>query len=226
MTFSPKLLKSLLFPAANIIVSIFLISAFFMAGQNVTQTFVVARMAALNNLKPQPMDYLWELNIHQAPLDKNKIRYYADYYEHLIESFPSLWAAYGLLGYCYHYLNDDPKAVRFLKTALDHDPVLFWNNYNLAVIYIQGSRYHEASAALQKALKADPRASLKIMFTSAFVYLPLFGPDGKKDLDEAAKHLEGTYRRGFMLMQILDQADHRKEARDMLKKFTGELYAF
>ena len=44
------------------------------------------------------MDYFWELNIHQAPLDKNKIRYYADYYEHLLQVFPEARDAYGMLG--------------------------------------------------------------------------------------------------------------------------------
>jgi tetratricopeptide (TPR) repeat protein len=219
-------LKSLLFPTANILAALFLLSAFFIAGQNVIQTFAVANMAALNNLRPQPMDYFRELNTHRATPDKNKIRTYADYYEHLLQVFPNLWDAYGILGYCYHYLNDDPQAITFLKIAVKNYPDYFWNYYNLAAIYINESRYQEASGVLRKALSLPPVSSLKSMFTSRFVYLPLLETDEKRTLEDTAKHLYKMYRSSFVLVQVFNQAGNNEEARDVMKKLRLELYAF
>lgn len=219
-------LKSFLFPTVNILVALSLLSAFFIAGQNIIQTFTVASMAALNNLRPQPIDYFWELNTHRATLDKNKIRYYADYYEHLLQVFPNLWDVYGILGYCYHYLNDDPRAIKFLEIAVKNYPDYFWNYYNLAAIYINESRYQEASGVLRKALSLPPMGSLKSMLASKFVYLPLLGPIEKKALEDTEKHLYEMYRSTFVLAQILNQAEGREEIREMMKKLKLELYAF
>jgi tetratricopeptide (TPR) repeat protein len=213
-------------PVVNVPVALFLLSAFFIAGQNVVQTFAVADMAALNNLRPQPADYFWELNTHREAPDKNKIRCYADYYEHMLEVFPNLWDAYGMLGYCYHYLNDDPRAIRFLKIAVKNHPDYFWNYYNLAAIYINGSRYQEASGLLKKALSLPAVSSLKSMFASRFVYLPLLEPDEKKALEDTANHLYEAYRSSFVLVQIFDQAADSKEALEVMKKIKLELYAF
>ena len=219
-------LKSFLFPTANILVALFLLSVFFIAGQNIIQTFAVANMAALNNLRPQPTDYFRELNAHQATLDKNKIRTYADYYEHLLQVFPNLWDVYGILGYCYHYLNDDPKAIRFLKIAVKNYPDFFWNYYNLAAIYINESRFQEAYGVLRKALSMPLGNSLKSMFTSRFVYLPLLEPVDKKTLEDLEKHLYEVYRSTFVIVQVFNQAGNNEEALDVMNKLKLELYAF
>jgi tetratricopeptide (TPR) repeat protein len=221
-----KPLKITFFQAANIIVSIFLIVAFIIAGQNITETFKVASISALNSLEPKPMDYFWELNIHQAALDKNKIRIYADYYEHLLQIFPSLWEDYGILGYCYHYLNDDPKAIRFLQVAIQYNPDFFLNYYNLAIIYINESRYQEAAALLQKALKVSPMTSLKNTFTSRLVYSPLLLADPQKAFTEAAAHLRMMYNASSVMIKLLHHADNSQITQALFKKLRPELYAF
>ena len=71
---SKKPYKVFLFPIVNIILGIVLLRIFFIAGQSIAQTFPVANMSALNTLRPQPMDYFWELNIHHVPIDKSQIR--------------------------------------------------------------------------------------------------------------------------------------------------------
>ncbi len=218
--------KPLLFPLANILVALFLSSAFYIAGENVVQTFAVADMAALNNLAPQPADYIWELNTRRAALDRNKIRVYADYYEHLLEVFPGLWDAYSMLGYCYHYLNDDPKAIRFFTAAIKGYPGNFWDHYNLAAIYINESRYQEALVELRGALGLPLISSVKRMFTSQFVYLPLLEPGEKESLAYSVKHLNEMYKSGFVIAQILNQAANNKEAQEMMKRIKPQLYAF
>lgn len=215
------------FPIANILVAVCLVTGFFNAGRNIVQTFSVADSTALTNLRPCPIDYLWELNIHKVKLDKNKIRYYADYYEHLLQVFPGSRDVYGILGYCYHFLNDEPKAIKFLEMATKYYPDYFWNYYNLAVIYINGSRYQEASVLLQKALAVDPMVSLKRMFGSAYVYGPLLsGPDEKQLFADTSKHIKNAYGSCFVLVGILNQTKSNKLAQELIKKFHLELYAF
>jgi len=214
------------FKIPYILLALFLLCVFFAAGKNVVQTFAVADMAALNNLVPQPMDYLWELNTRREAPDRNKIRIYADYYEHLIHVFPSLWDAYGVLGYCYHYLNDDPKAIKYLTMAIKEHPDNFWNYYNLAAIDINGSRYHEALGTLRTALGLPAISSIKRIFTSQYVYLPLLEPGDKEALGLCAKHLNEMYKSAFVIAQILNQAAVNNEAQEMMRKIKPELYAF
>jgi|GEM_PF-3496722 tetratricopeptide (TPR) repeat protein len=216
----------MIFKACNILVALFLISLFFIAGQNVIQTFRVADMAALNNLAPKPIGYFWELNTRRAALDRNKIHIYADYYEHLIQVFPGLWDAYSMLGYCYHYLGDDPKAVKYLTIAIKGYPDYFWDHYNLAAIYINESRYQEALNELHTALNLPAITSLKRTFSSQFVYLPLLEPGDKEALAYSAKHLDEVYKSSFVIAQIINQAQNNKETYDMMKKIKPELYAF
>jgi tetratricopeptide (TPR) repeat protein len=221
-----KPLKTFLFPAANILLFIFLLTAFFMAGQNVLEVFPAAPMAALNYLQPQPLDYLWELNNYEAPMDINKIRYYKDYFEHLIQVFPSLRDAYGLIGYCYHYLGDDTQAIDDLQKAIAANPIYTWNYYNLALIYIDQYRYREASSLLEKLQLLDAQKSIKRMFASKYVYEPLLGNNDQDALAPVVQHLKISYRVSFVLANALDQMPVREDARAAVKRMKLELHAF
>ena len=221
-----KPLKLFLIPAVNVLVAIFLLSVFFTIGRNTVQTFTVANMSALNYLKPYPIDYLWQLNIHQAPINRNKVRYYADYDEHLLKIFPRLGDAAGVLGYCYHSLNDDANAIKFFKIAIQNYPDYFWNYYDLGLIYINEARYEEASDILQKALKVDPLASFKSLLSSPMVYLPLIEGHEKMAMTEISWHLREAYQSCFILVGLLNQPEHRKEIPEIMKKFHPEIYAF
>lgn len=223
---SQKFLKILSLPVTNAIIGVLFISSFFIASQNIKQTIRVADMAALTNLQPQPVNYFWELNINHAPFDRNKIRYYADYYEHLLEVFPSLWETYGLLGYCYHYLNNDPKAIKFLQIAIQRYPDYFWNYYNLAAIYINESRYQEAYDLLGEASNLNPMTSVKQMVTSHYVYSPLLGANEREVFIDSAKHLKEFYLVAISLEQIISHASSSAQAQAALSKLHLELYAF
>jgi len=224
--FFKKPLRNFLFPAANLLLSFFLLRAFFIAGQNVVQTFPIAHMSALNYLKPHLMDYFWELNIHNAPMNKSRVRYYADYYEHLLQVFPCLWDTYGILGYCYHFLGDDAKAIDYLKKAILYDPLYTWNYYNLAAIYISQTRYQDALHLIQRLQQLDPQKSLQRAFESQFVYAPLLDAGGKDSVYEAAKHLKSSYILSLDLVQLLNQIPYNRQAEGIIKKTDLNLYAF
>jgi len=215
-----------LFPAANILLALFLLTAFFAAARNVIQTFFVAHMSALSNLAPQPRDYLWQLNNRQVAVDKKKIRYYADYYENLLQVFPSLKEINGLLGYCYHYMGDDQKAVEYLNKGISYDPQFSWNYYDLAMIYVQESRYQEALLLLQKLHTTSPKDTITRIYTSRMVYLPLVEAGGKDGLLITVDHIKQSYQDSRILIQLLDQTGRNDQIKTLLKQIKLELYAF
>ncbi len=224
--FFKRPLKLFLFPTVNIILAFFLLSAFFIAGRSVLQTIPFAYISASNYLSPRPMDYFWEVNINQAPIDRDQIRYYRDYYEYLLQVFPSLRDAYGILGYCYYYLGDDARAIDYLEKAIASNPIYPWNYYNLAAMDINKSRYQEAAALLQKLQLLDPQKSLERMFASQFVYAPLLQAGGKDSIGATARHLKILYKASFDLLRILNQMAYRKDLEGLIKKVKLVPYAF
>jgi tetratricopeptide (TPR) repeat protein len=219
-------MKKFLVPAAGILTACFLSAAFWMAGSNVAATFPVARMAALNNLQPQPADYFLTLNNADAQPDRNKVLCYVDYYQYLLRVFPNLWDAYGMLGYCYHYLGDDARAVAYLKTAIQNYPNYFWNYYNLAAIYIRQSNDEAAIDLLKQALLVPPVTTVRRLYDSHWVYLPFLADDQKKSLAYVTKHLTEGYRTSLFLAQAVSQVYGHQGADDLVKKINPELYAF
>ena len=221
-----KPLKTFLFPAANIILSLFLFGVFFTAGQSIVRTFYPANISSLANLSPNPINYFWDLNIYNAPLNKSRVRYYADYFEHLLKVFPSVRDAYGVLGYCYHFLGDDTKAIDYLKKAIEYNPLYIWNYYNLAAIYMHQYRYQETAILLEKIQFLYPQASLQRMLESPYVYDRLIAPGGKGAIDAVSRHMSLCYRVSLDLVQLLVQAPNNIGIQKALKKVNLELYAF
>lgn len=213
-------------PVTNILIGLCLITGFYAAGRSIVETYPVARVASLTNFAPASWDYFWKLNIQNAPMDKKRVLYYTDYYEHLLAVYPSLRDAYGVLGCCYHYLGDDNKAVLYLKKAIAFNPSFSWNYYNLAVLYIYQSRYREAGPLLLQLLQVEPQKSLQMMFASPYVYAPLLAAGGKDALAGAARHLNLSYKVSYDLLQFISPLADRDKAGAVLKKMQLELYVF
>ncbi len=214
------------FAAVQMALAALLLAGFYMAAQNVIETFPVASISALNNLQPKPPDYFLDLSERKDVPDTNKVHAYVDYFEHLLADFPNLWDAYGILGYCYHYLHDDAKAKQYLKTAIQNYPDCFWNYYNLAVILINEGQYAQASDILKRGLSVAPVTTLKRLFTSPRVYLPLLEPDEKRALSYTFRHIQETYHSVFILVEVLNHINDRPQTAGLLKKLKLELYAF
>ena len=70
---------------------------FFVAGQNIAQTFRVADITALNHLQPQPADYFLGLNARHEVPDKNKIHCYVGIIMSICYMF---FPIYGMLTAC------------------------------------------------------------------------------------------------------------------------------
>src|SRR5689334_11657915 len=106
-----KPLKLSLFQIANILLSLSLIIFFIVQAYGIVKTFPTAQMSGLVRLRPTPMNYFWDLNVSNVSVNQDQIHYYTYYYEELHKLLPNVTDVYGILGYCYHYLGDDSKAV-------------------------------------------------------------------------------------------------------------------
>ena len=189
----------------------------------ILSNFRSARFYSIGALKPQPMDYLWKINIQHAPIDKNLIRYYADYYENLLKVFPDLADAYGVLGYCYHYLGNDPKAKEFFKKAIEGDAHYLWYYYDLAILYINDRDYHTSLELLLKAIQLNPQENVKALYGSQALFSLL--PSGTP-LNDFLSHLKQSYSQIFFLIEVLNPALPKGKAEEMFKQSKLELYLF
>jgi tetratricopeptide (TPR) repeat protein len=215
--------KTFLFQAANVLIGLLLVIGFMIGISRILQTIRPARFYSMGALKPQPMDYLWQIDIQHAPIDKNLIRYYADYYENLLQVFPQLADAYGVLGYCFHYLGNDLKAKEFFKKAIDGDPSYFWYYYDLAILYIHEHHYPASLELLGHAIQINPQTNIKALVTSPALF-PLW-PSGSP-LNDFLSHFGEGYNRSLFLIKILDPALPKAKAEGILKQLKLELYLF
>jgi len=220
--FFKKPLKNFLFLAVNIVIGLSLIAAFTLSARHIMRTVHMARFVGLGPLKPEPMDYFFQIDLHHAALDKNKVRYYADYYENLLQVFPTMIDAYGILGYCYHYLGDDLKAKEFFKKAVEGGSNYFWFTYDLAVLYIIDRDYHAGMELLRKALQIDPQVSLKSL-TSQTINPLLPQPFPVNDI---AAHLGQGYKQSSILYNLLNLSQSQSRAADIIKKLELDIYVF
>ena len=213
---------------ANGFVTIFLLYSFFITAKFVVQDFTYANMSALNYLKPHPIGYLWDLTFlaDNPVVDKNKIRCYLDYYEELLKLFPCLWEDYGVLGYCYFYLGEQDKAIEFLKRGITLSPHCFVNYYNLAMIYIQQSHYHQAADLLHRGLNEPAVKTLTFLTNSQMVYLPLVEAHLKSESGLLAQHIYQIYQSAFFMEEKLNQIDGNDVLKQLVNKIASRLYAF
>lgn len=216
-------LKNLLFQAANALIGLLLIIIFSVGINHILQTIRPARFFSMGALKPQPMDYIWKINIQHAPVDKNLIRYYADYYENFLQVFPQSADAHGMLGFCYHYLGNDQKAKESFKRAILGDPDYFWYYYDLAILNINDHDYPASLELLLHAIQLKPQTYIQVLAASSALVPLLPSPPPLHDL---IVHLDQGYKQSFLLLKILDPALPKGRREDILKQMTLELYVF
>jgi tetratricopeptide (TPR) repeat protein len=130
--------------------------------------------------------------------------------------------AYGVLGYCYHYLGNDLKAKEFFNKAIDGGSNYFWYSYDLAVLNIKDHNYHAGMALLTKALHIDPQASFKSFLSGAINPL-LPQPLPVKDIEW---HLGQGYKQCSILLNILNLAIAQGRADDFSNQLKLDIYVF
>jgi tetratricopeptide (TPR) repeat protein len=219
-------LKNFLFPAANILLSIFLLIVFWKAGRGILETYPIAQQSALGHLQPQPLTYMWDMNINNAAIDTNMINEYKDYYSYLLKIDPSQKDAYTILGYCYHYLGNDTKAIAYFKKAILNNPDYSWNYYDLMIIYFTQSRFEECYVMLKNLQQVNPQKSLRVMFTSQEIFLPLLGAGDKDAMLNSIAHLKLSYTISSFIMHELIKVKSGGQLESSVTNMKLNIYVF
>ena len=104
-----------------------------------------------------PLDYLLDFSAGEAPFDHEKFIDQLLYYQAIDRNNPGkrLPDLYGLIGFCYFYLQDLDKAEHYYEKAVLGNKNFFWNQHNLAVVYYLKGKYALAARHAQAALSCD-----------------------------------------------------------------------
>ncbi len=163
----------------------------------------------INHIIPQSMSALVGFSLHPNLAHPEPLKEYATYFKIVMKFVPESPADQALLGYCYYYLGDLPKAQKFFKKAVDglhRQPIgvkdFFWFHYNLGVSYLRQKDYAKAKDSLQKALLSPPQMALYFMQVSR-AYKVLTPVAAKLGYDLEVGLLQG-YRSAQQLLMITE----------------------
>lgn len=126
-----------------------------------------------------PIDYLYELSMGEETFNKETFSAYLDYYKQFIKYSVYSADVLGMLGFCYSYMGDQPRAIGLYKEAIAQEPTFFWFHYNLGVIYFKQGQYSEAVTSFKRALSVDRKTTLTLASNSHI--LIYFGSSDKVD---------------------------------------------
>lgn len=135
-----------------------------------------AKKDLLNKSMPQSFDYLIKLDEKTELPVRYKLQEFASYYENVTLFAPSA-DAFGLLGYCYHYLGFQEKSMEAYRKAIQMKPNFFWFYYNLGILSYKNGSYQNAALLFQKALETKTKDNINLVFSSR-IYYPLLSAEG------------------------------------------------
>jgi tetratricopeptide (TPR) repeat protein len=120
----------------------------------------------MSRLTP-PMDYYVEFVDKEDHYDRFKLMNCVNYHKAVADFFVIQKAeAYGMLGFCYERLGQEPQAVSSYRQAIALNPDYFWPYYDLGVIYYKQARYAQAEDYFQRGLEQDPVKTLVLLSRS------------------------------------------------------------
>ncbi len=126
---------------------------------------------------------------------------YAYYYEKILENAPENGAALTVLGYCYYHLEKKDKAIAAYKQAIKTNPDVFWNYFNLGVIYFKKGAYRDAVSYLDLAIEKMPEASLSFINDSKAIFKPII-ESNQLTVEQLREQLKGGYKDAYQMLVI------------------------
>jgi len=125
---------------------------------------------------------------------------YKKYYGKVVEAFPQISEAHGILGFCDFYLGNELSARNSLQKSIITNPNNFWSHYNLGVIQFKNSEYGPALKSFTSAAKINPQITMNLLSNSK-VYTQVFG--GLGNINElVVRDIKRTYHNNKSLMTI------------------------
>ena len=104
---------------------------------------VDAQSARLDRIQPY-YEYLFKNDENPSLWDKREIQEFVIFYKQVCRYMSDNAEAYGMLGFFYHFLNQDSKAIEFYKKSIELKPKFFWFHYDLGVLYLQKGSFAQA----------------------------------------------------------------------------------
>jgi tetratricopeptide (TPR) repeat protein len=115
---------------------------------------------------------LFKLENADYAIERGQLEKYVQYFRAVVKNEPTRADAYAMLGYCYFYLNDKPRAITAYQKAIELKPKIFWFHYNLATVAMLQGHYEQALEEFQNALGTNPAENLDFLRNSKiFVYI-------------------------------------------------------
>lgn len=162
----------------------------------------------MSRLTP-PMDYFTEFVDKGDHYNRFKLMNCVNYHKAVAHFFAFQRAeAYGMLGFCYERLGQQPQAIESYQKAIESNPNYFWPYYDLGVIFYQEAQYSKAKDYLAQALEQDPVKTI-ILLSKSKVYndVNLSKQNGPSDYFQG---LQQGRRDAYLL--IMDSLLHQQGA--------------
>ncbi|MBU0469336.1 MAG: tetratricopeptide repeat protein [Candidatus Omnitrophica bacterium] len=160
---------------------------------------------------PDSYNYLSHVIEEGTKPDKASLGAYRAYYEKASDFYPHIAEVQAMLGFCYYYEGKKKEALDHYIKAIELEPNYFWNNYNLAVLYLQNKDQQKAIEYLTKAVSLNIDYSMKVTLTSS-VYRSIWSQmkDPKKRVIDGLR--SGYSKAFYMLGLLLKSIGKEKEA--------------
>ena len=116
---------------------------------------------------PDSFEHLSRVVEDRIHPDKAAIGGFKAYYEKAAEFYPNIAEVNAMLGFCNYYQGNKKEALDLYLKAVKLQPKYFWNNYNLAVLYLQNKDRDNAIKYLTNAIASDIDYSMQVTLTSS-----------------------------------------------------------
>ncbi len=184
------------------------------------QTRLKARTTTLNHYIPSFDDLIViTRQPHNARLDI--LRQYIGYFELVVQYFPHMWDAHGILGYSYFYSGDKEKAIHALQKAIELNPYFFFPRYNLGMIYLIEGDAPKAKELFKQALSVPPTVTVKMIHESK-IYQQIF-----KDRSDVSENMEASLKEAYQkCYEMFVESDQKLKRRSVGFQSDKELRIF
>ena len=152
------------------------------------------KVKMINRVVPESNRDLVAFSLNPTASDTTRLQKYLLYFKTVVKILPDSAAAHALLGYCYYYTGDVPRARDHLRRASEINPQFFWYLYDLGVSYYRQGLYQQAMPFLEKAMACHPEETLLLIRVSKIykeldAYAVELGYNTEQGLKEGYHHV-------------------------------------
>lgn len=202
--------------AGSLLITGFLIAPSFISHINDQQarTIKKALIRKLDYIQPS-FEPLILVAQGRTSLSPSEWEIYLSYYTAIIDALPDVSQAYLLAGYCYYHLEKTDTAIAFFEKSASIERRLFWNYYNLGILFLRKSLLPQAALALNLAVNIPVSDSLEAMFVSK-IYADFSTHSSFRE--QSIDNLTKGYQTAYSLLALINNiAKNPSDAANLLQ---------